>query len=178
MSTDRLKTAARALQNLDPMIRYRMLYRGKVIGQRDGTVDVRPYDASLPDMAGIPLRHGIPGLVVQVALGCSIQIGFDDGRPDRPFAALWSTDASAVRISIPATLLELGGENPPNAAVLGTAHFATLSTAMTTLASAMTALAGIGVLSAIVPALGSAASACTAQATALPSQLSTTVRVK
>lgn len=167
MSTDRLKSAARSLQNLDPLIRYRCMYRGKVIGQSGQTVDVRPYDPLLPDMAGIPLRHGVPGLQVQVTLGCSIQIGWDDGRPDRPFAALWSTDASAIRIVIPATTLELGGANPTDAAVLGTAHFTQLATVMGAIGTALTELGQM-----------SAGTACTAFVAGLPSQLSAVVRVK
>jgi hypothetical protein len=170
VSTDRLKTAARAIQNLDPMIRYRCLYRGKVIAQNAGnlgTVDVRPYDPMLPDMAGIPLRHGVPGLTVQVVPGCSIEVGFDDGRPDRPYAALWSVDASAVRVVLSATSLELGGANPTNAAVLGTAHFADLITVMTAIGGALTTLGQVA-----------GGLACTSFVSGLPSKLSTTVRVK
>jgi hypothetical protein len=140
MSADRLKNAFRDSQSTDPMIRYRCLYRGKVMAQSDGTVDVRPFDPILPDMAGIPLRHGVPGLSVTVSPGCTIQIGWDDGRPDRPFAALWSTDASAVKVTLAATTLELGAAGATEAAVLGTNLTNQLASLATSIGSAMTSL--------------------------------------
>jgi len=142
MSQDRLKQAFRDLQRLDPMAPYRRLYRAKVVAQSSDLqhVDVRPYDASLPDMAGIELRHGLPGIKVQVALGCTIQIGWDDGRPDRPFAALWSADTSAVRVVIPASLIELGTELPADAAVKGNQQLAHLQSAFSAISGALFSL--------------------------------------
>ena len=124
MSQDRLKASLRALQGLDPMHPYRRIYRAKVLGQSLDLqkVDVRPFDPSLPAMSGIDLRHGVPGIKVQVAPGCSVQIGWDDGKPDKPFAALWSTDASAIKVSLIATQLNLGSDMPIDAAMLGTTY--------------------------------------------------------
>ena len=163
--SDRLKDAARTLQGLDPMIRYRCLYRGKVIGQTGQTVDVRPYDPLLPDMAGIPLRHGVPGITVSVTPGCSVQVGWDDGRPDRPFAALWSSDASAVSITIDTPSLGLGS-SATHAAVYGPE----LARALTTLAGSLgTAMTSLG--------QSVAAAACATFSSALPATLSPKVRV-
>ena len=168
MSADRLKDAFRALQALDPMHPYQRIYRAKVIAQSSDMqrVDVRPFDPSLPDMAGIELRHGLPGLKVQVAFGCSIQIGWDDGRPDHPFAALWSADATALRVIIPATMLELGVENAPDFAVKGTSQIAQLAAAFTAIATALTQLGQLP-----------GAAAVTAAVAALPLTLSTRVRI-
>ena len=147
MSTDRLKDAFRALQRLDPLIPYRRIYRAKVVAQSADLqrVDVRPFDPSLPDMAGIELRHGVPGIKVQVQPGCSIQIGWDDGKPHQPFAALWSADASAVKISIPATLLELGMVGAPFSLVQGEPWQFTFNTLMTLLTAAMVSVQPIAV---------------------------------
>jgi hypothetical protein len=164
--SDRIKSAWKATQGIDPLVRYRCIYRAKVIGQSGDFVSARPFDSSLPDMADIPLRHGIPGLKVDVLPGCTVQIGWDDGRPDRPFAALWSTDASAIRISIPASLLELGGVNLTEAAVLGTSQLEQLVAAFTACAAGLSALGQI-----------SQASAITAAAAALPLTLSPGVRI-
>jgi hypothetical protein len=123
VSQQRLVQALRAIQRFEPMHAYRRLYRAKFIGQSADLqrVDVRPYDPSLPDMAGIELRHGIPGAKVQVSSGCTLQVGWDDGKPDKPFAALWSSDASATRIVFPVgTSLELGTDGATEAAMLGT----------------------------------------------------------
>ena len=168
MSQDRLKQAFRDLQRLDPMMPYRRIYRGKVVGQSGDLqrVDVRPFDSTLPDMAGVELRHGVPGLKVQVALGCSIQIGWDDGKPHQPFAALWSADASAVRVVISATALELGVDGATEPAVHGLAQMQQLVSAFTAIATGLTSLGQ-----------ASQAATVTAAAAALPSTLSLMVKV-
>ena len=166
MSVDRMKAAGRAVVGLDPMIRYRCLYRCKVVGQSGGTVDVRPYDPALPDMARIPLRHGVPGLQVEVSAGCSVQVGFDDGRPDRPFAALWDTDASALRVVIVGSSVELGSASPADAAVKGTSLVDKLNTVIGAIGSALGELGQSG-----------GASACTTFTATASSTLSTKVKV-
>jgi hypothetical protein len=139
VSQDRLKQAFRDLQRLDPMLPYRRLYRAKLLAQDADLqhVDVRPFDSGVPDMAGIELRHGIPGVKVQVALGCTLQVGWDDGKPDKPFAALWSTDAHAVKIVMPSDQLLLGSEAAIQQAPLGTLQRLTLETVLDLVAVAL-----------------------------------------
>jgi hypothetical protein len=182
MSADRIKDAWRAAANVDPMIRYRAIYRARVLGQSGDlqAVSVRPYDSSLPPMTDIPLRHGVPGITVQVLPGCTVQIGWDDGRPDRPFAALWSADASALRVVLSAVSLELGSSNPTDSAIKGTMHFAHLATAFGAIATGLAATAA-GLTKAGQPDAASAvtgAAAALASVTALlPTALSARVRV-
>jgi hypothetical protein len=168
MSADRLKDAWKAAQGVDPMIRYRCIYRAKVLGQSGDlqAVDVRPFDASLPDMADIPLRHGVPGIKAQVSPGCSVQIGWDDGRPDRPFAALWSADASALRLVLDCPSLELGAEQPTDFAVKGTSQLQQLVTALTACAAGFTLLGQTATAGTITTAVAQ-----------LPLTLSTRVRI-
>jgi hypothetical protein len=144
--SDRLKQAWKNLQGIDPLIQYRCLYRGKVIAQSGDLqkVSVRPFDDSVPDMADIPIRHGIPGAKVQVENGCTIQIGWDDGQPDKPFAALWSAEASAMRVIFVSPSLELGIEQPPDYAFKGTSENAAIGQfldALDTYASAIQVIA-------------------------------------
>ena len=111
MSQDRLKTAARAIAGLDPMVPYRYLYRAQVIGQSASNldqVDVRPDDPALPEMAGVPLRHGIPGVQAQVQPGCHVVVGWANGEPDAPFAALWEPGASVTKLIVNGVAIQLG----------------------------------------------------------------------
>lgn len=111
MNADRSLSAWSGLQDAqDPMGLYARTYRAKVVAQTADAdqVDVRPDDARLPDMAKVPLRHGVPGLRVQVAIGSYLLVGWDDGRPDRPFAALWNPDVHAIKVSVVADLVNLG----------------------------------------------------------------------
>lgn len=174
MSADRLKDAWKASQGADPMVRYRCIYRAKVLGQSGNlqAVSVRPFDASLPDMADIPLRHGVPGIKVQVEPGCSVQIGWDDGRPDRPFAALWSTDAAAMKVSIVADVVNLGSDGATEPAVLGNQWRTLMNTVLTLLATHTHPVSGA--LAAPSPNLVT----FTTEAAGLSSKLSTVVKVE
>lgn len=150
------------------MVRYGCIYRAEVTGQSGDLqrVNVRPFDPTLPEMADIPLRHGVPGIKVQVTPGCSVQIGWDDRRPDRPFAALWSADASAVRIVLDAPSLELGNEQPADFAVKGTSQVSVLAGALTTIAGALFSLGKF-----------TESASVAAAAAQLPGTLSTRVRI-
>lgn len=110
---DRTKSAFRALQANDPTAAYRTLYRGKVVAQNGDSdqVDVRPDDPDLPDMAQLPLRHGIPGARVSVELGSYLVVGWDNGSPDKPFAALWSGDLVPLKVSFQAEQVNLGSKS-------------------------------------------------------------------
>lgn len=181
MSVDRLKAAGRAVVGLDPMIRYRCLYRCKVVGQSGNNVDVRPYDPALPDMASIPLRHGVPGLKIQVAPGCSVQVGFDDGRPDRPFAALWSTDASALRVCLEGTSVELGAWGAIEPVILGASRATAETAELQNLVDqfeglAITCDAAGAPLQSLSPGLRLVKDTFQTLLSALPATLSTTVK--
>jgi hypothetical protein len=108
---DRAKRSWQSMRDVqDPLWRYAPLYRAKVVAQSGDAdvVDVRPDDSTLPDMAGVPLRHGIPGARVSVEMGSYLVVGWDDGRPDKPFAALWSGGLVPLKVSFQAERLNLG----------------------------------------------------------------------
>ena len=96
------------------MVPYRYLYRAKVIAQSAGNldqVDVRPDDPAVPEMAGVPLRHGIPGVQAQVQPGCFVVVGWANGEPDAPFAALWEPGATVTKLIINGASIQLGGSS-------------------------------------------------------------------
>jgi hypothetical protein len=151
--SDRAKRSWQSMRDVqDPLWRYAPLYHAKLVAQSGDAdvVDVRPDDSTLPDMAGVPLRHGLPGLRVQVALGSYLRVGWDDGRPDKPFAALWDT-SSVLKASIVADDLRLGGRDAAEALILGntaveamTTKFTAMAGTFTTIAEALTSLGQIG----------------------------------
>ena len=126
--SDRLKGPIQALaRRSDPLALYARLYRARVLAQSGDLlrVDVSPEDPLLPPMSNIPLRHGIPGLTVSMAPGAILMVGWENSRPDLPFAALWAnpttskaanakgTSGSAgsgavLSVSIGALIVELG----------------------------------------------------------------------
>jgi hypothetical protein len=96
MSVDRLLAPFEALvKRFTSRLDYCALYACKVVAQNaDGTLELQPDDARMPQVSGVPIRHGIPGISVTVAGGSRVLLGFENASPARPFAALW--DASSV----------------------------------------------------------------------------------
>jgi hypothetical protein len=123
--SDRAHSAWRAMQAVqDPLGLYSRTYRARVVAQAENAeeVDVRPDDPRLPEMAKIPLRHGVPGLRVWVGLGSYLLVGWDDGRPDRAFAALWSSHTKIRRIAFVGDDIRLASLDADQAFVRGTAY--------------------------------------------------------
>lgn len=124
---DRAKAALLAMVGPAPAsVDYRGIYRAKLITQssNDQKCGVLPEDPRLPPMENVPLRHGIPGVRVLVQPGAHLQVGWENGRGDLPYVALWDTDANAVRIVLPSKQVFIGDDekklNPlTNGVVLG-----------------------------------------------------------
>jgi hypothetical protein len=55
------------------------------------TVDLLPDDDSIRGngLQAVQLWHGLPGIVVKVPKGARVLLGFRNGAPDQPYAALW-----------------------------------------------------------------------------------------
>lgn len=76
--------------------RYHALYAATVEGQAaDDTLDLRPDDESIrgQGLSGVPIRHGLPGVRVRVGAGARVKLGFENGDPAKPYAALWEPGA-------------------------------------------------------------------------------------
>jgi hypothetical protein len=110
---DRLKVAFGALaRGAQPGIDYFTLYRAKVVSQRSTRrLDLRPEDNRLPPMANIPIKVGLPGLDVTVPPGAWVLVGWENGRPDRPYVTLWDAGpVSTIKLTLHATTIALGGD--------------------------------------------------------------------
>lgn len=74
------------------------LYPASVVVQNaDGTLDLLPEDEAIRGggLQGIPIRHGLPGVTVQVGAGQRVRVGFDGADRRAPYAALWDTAGTA-----------------------------------------------------------------------------------
>jgi len=86
---------------------YLALYPGSVVAwSRSAGVDrldVRLDDQRFgPGLTAIPLRVGIPGLLVEVPKGSRVLVGFENGSPAAPIAHLWQT-SQAINLEIETT---------------------------------------------------------------------------
>lgn len=78
---------------------YAQWYPARVVSQdKDGTVQLVADDPRIRGngITHVPIRHGVPGLVVKVALNERVILFFENGDPKKPACALWP-DGSSVR---------------------------------------------------------------------------------
>jgi hypothetical protein len=101
-----------------PRIDYYATYYGKVVkwDRAAQTVDVTTTSKMIPSMAGIPFRHGLPGALVDVATGTSVEITWLNGDPSQPRAALWSGGERVLKLTLTADQIILGGDGSEPAA--------------------------------------------------------------
>lgn len=104
-----------------PRAAYNGIYRGVVVAQSGQTVDLKVDDPRLPGMSALPIQVGLPGATVEMAAGARMLVAFENGDPSKPIALLWA-GAQARRISLPADLLELGGEGLAEAVIKGNSY--------------------------------------------------------
>lgn len=57
----------------------------------DDSLDLLPDDERVrgTGLSSVPIRHGLPGVRVRVAVGARVLLGFEAGDPRRPYAGLW-----------------------------------------------------------------------------------------
>ena len=90
-------------------------YSCKVVSQDgDGNLDLEPDDPRIPGMQGIPIRYGIPGVTVKVSGGARVHVGWENGDPKKPYAAIWEpssllslTVTAATKIVLDCSNVEL-----------------------------------------------------------------------
>lgn len=103
-----------------------------------GLLDLLPDDERLrgKGTSGVQIRHGLPGVAVEVPTGARALLQFDNGDPRKPFAALWETgsitsitlDGGTQKLARQGDLCQSGGPGtqcvltgiaaPPNGAVI------------------------------------------------------------
>jgi hypothetical protein len=85
-----------------PQIDYHGLYRAQILAQSTDkrTVDVRPDDARFPQMSGVPIRHGLPGVTVQITPGAYVLVGWMGADPLKTYCAVWEDNAQPISITI------------------------------------------------------------------------------
>lgn len=112
--SDRVKRAFFALFKASvPRLDYLAFYSAKVVKQAGSNqFDLQPDDSRLPSMGSVPLRHGLPGVTIQLPGDSTVMVGWENGDPSRPFCALWQgAEGNVTRITVVAQNIELGGDN-------------------------------------------------------------------
>lgn len=84
---------ALALRIFERKSRFLRLYSATVQHQHDDdTLDLMPDDSRVrgTGLQRVSIRHGLPGVRVRVAQGAIVRLGYENGDPRRPYAALWN----------------------------------------------------------------------------------------
>jgi hypothetical protein len=118
--TDRLIAAIRGVLNaLLPEYDLFALHPGTIIkSEGPNLVDVRPDNARLPELVGIPVRTFAPGSSLEVAVGSRVLIGFEGGQRDQPVCMLWGA-GNLQTLTILADQINLAGEGGAAVARVG-----------------------------------------------------------
>lgn len=90
-------------------------YAGIVTSQNaDGTVEVKIDDGKdVHSQSKVPLRHGIHGVTrLDLAPQAQVVLGFDDGDPQKPYAALPLKGGRLLHLTVDADVVEIGGTTP------------------------------------------------------------------
>lgn len=134
-----------------PGVDYLGWYRARVVRQalstatRKMTVDVVPDDKRIPPLSAITLKLGLPGADVQISPGAYVLVGWENGDPAKPQAALWDGgEADPIKVVLNAVQLFLGteaGAEPPIKGITAQAQMTALLTALTAYIGAIQAVA-------------------------------------
>ncbi len=84
-------------------IDYTKMYPAVVVAQNsDGTLQVIADDPKIRGNGhnNIALRNGLPGTSVTVQQGSRVRLGFEEGKPNLPYAALWDRNAAFDEINL------------------------------------------------------------------------------
>ena len=91
---DRIKRAlADFVDAIMSRVDYHALYPAKVVSQSGTTVDVVVDDTRFGSLTKVPIRTFAPDVVVTVSPNARVLIGFENGKPDQPYASLWQSGA-------------------------------------------------------------------------------------
>lgn len=91
---DRIKRAlADFVDAIMSRVDYHALYPAKVVSQSGTLVDVVVDDTRFGSLTKVPIRTFAPDVVVTVSPNARVLIGFENGKPDQPYASLWQSGA-------------------------------------------------------------------------------------
>lgn len=93
-------------------IDYARMYPATVISQAsDGTLEVIADDVKVrgSGITQVPIRHGLPGVTVEVPADVRVLVFFEDGNPRKPAAALWPDGSSVTKMKIACPEIEIDG---------------------------------------------------------------------
>lgn len=106
-------------------------YAGRVTSQNaDGTVEVKIDDGKdVCSQSNVPLRHGLPGVTrLELAPQAEVVLGFDDGDPQKPYAALPLQGGRLLHLTLDADVVEVGGTSAVADAALTDARLRAIET--------------------------------------------------
>ncbi|HEY3499764.1 MAG TPA: hypothetical protein VGK73_33965 [Polyangiaceae bacterium] len=107
----RAQAYARIVAASDPGARFRGVFEYRIVSQVGDRLNLQPVRtrASMPDLARVPVRMGVPGVRAQHALGSQVLVVFLDADPSRPVVLGFDSPEQPGWHPL---FLELGGPGP------------------------------------------------------------------
>lgn len=166
------QTLAAFVRGIFQRVDYLAMYACNVVSQNgDGTLEMKPDDPRLPaSFSHVPMRLGIPGCTATITTPTRALIGWYEGDPSKPFAALFEI-STVTKLSIAGTEIDIGSTSPADFMLKGSTYRTGQNTLDRAWSTFQTALATLeAALSTWVTATNTVIQACTGPS---PGQLST-----
>lgn len=115
--SDRFKSSLEAfITRITARYDFAALYECTVVSQNgDGSLELKPDNASIPGQSNVPIRYGIPGVKATVTGGRAL-LGWSACDPSKPFALVFDpatltslTITASSKVIVNAPDVELGG---------------------------------------------------------------------
>lgn len=87
-------------------------------------VPVEPNAGELPGLTNVPIKHGVPGLTVQLSPGATVMVGFENHDQRRPFVSEWDPGASVLGLTFETLTSKLGSDDASEPMIKGNAFAA------------------------------------------------------
>jgi hypothetical protein len=101
---DRFKTSLASVleQLVGARLDYLARYPARVVSQDGTKLELLPDDSRVPGIKGVPIRVGLPGLVLTVPPGARVLLAFEAGDPSKPVAEIWES-GTPITVTIDAS---------------------------------------------------------------------------
>lgn len=119
---DRFKSAFQSMLDhmLGSQLDYLARYPSTVVAQdADGSLQLKPDDARLPGLTGIPIWPGLPGVSMTVPVGARVLLAFAAGDPAMPIAEMWGSGTPLTLVFDASTSIKFGDNALQGVARLG-----------------------------------------------------------
>lgn len=95
MINEALSSLRRIVEKIMVKVDFCQTFPGVVVSQSSDlqSVDVKPDLDRIPELQGVPIRWGNPGVVCELGEGSRVMISFENASPAKPYVSMWQANS-------------------------------------------------------------------------------------